>query len=282
MITSSFSTTTLNSFYLWLDSYIQQNGQAYINTSSRLYYQPDTRLDPSCVAYASPFKSWVYNSGVSGATIAGIVSGTMGTISRGQSGLQIDYPNGRVILPAIVGTNAVLSGSYAFPDFNLYFANQTAEQMVFTNKYYLNSRFNRPITGLPPPYAMVTPCVFITDYSMSNENWAFGGLYNSAFNLTVNVLAENLGQLENLLSILGDARYSIFPQLGANMWPLGPSGDYKSGYNYQTILSQYGTPGNCYTVIDVSSSKISDFVKIDEALFLGVVDFKLEKPRTIH
>lgn len=285
MATTSFSTVTLLSFGQWLDNWLAGTGQGYFNTSSRLYYQPDPRLPAGNVAYASPFRSWVCDSGVGGAIIADRVSGSLGpggtgAITRGQSGMIVDYANGRVIFPSSVGTSAIISGSYAVKEFNVYFANQSAERQVFTTKYALNSRFN--CTGIPPPYAMVTPCVFISNEVSENDNWAFGGLYNTRHDLTVYVMAETPGQLEGALSVMADAYEAHFPQLDTSTVPLGPSGDVKSGYNYGTLLAQYGTPGNVYTITDVQATKIGDGVKLDQNIWMGACSFTVERARTIH
>ncbi len=281
-----FSTTTLMSFHLWFDNYITQKGQAYTNTSSRLYYQPDSTL-PQYAAYASPFRSWVCDSGVSGALIPSQISGSLGLggtgfVNRGQSGMIIDFENGRVLFPAAVGPNAIISGSYAFKDLNVYKANETSETMVFTNKYYLNSRFARPITGIPPPREMVTPCVFISDASSTNDGFALGGAYNTTMHLTLNVLAENLTQLEGVNSMMTDAVDLCFPLLPFSAWPLGFLGDYKSGYNYQAYKQQYGGTSNLYSITEVRASKVGDGVKIDESIFLGIVDVTITKVRNIH
>lgn len=289
MAYTSFSTITLLSFAQWLDHRLCDDGQGYLNTSSRLYYQPDASLAPGNVAYASPFRSWVCDSGVQGAIIAGSISGTLGlggtgALTRGQSGLQFDYHNGRVILPAAVGTSAVISGSYAVKELNVYFANQSAERMVFTNHYTLNSRFNRPITGIPPPYEMVTPCVFVANEVSESEPAAFGGLYQTRHHLEAYVLAENLGQLENTLALLADSEDATFPQLPTNAVPLGLSGELKggSGYDYSALQSQFGGPGNLYDISEVSASKVGDGVRIGQGVFLGIVSFQVDRCRTIH
>lgn len=286
-MTPQFSTIALLSTHLWVDNWLLQKGQAYTNTSSRLYYQADSGIGPGYVAYASPFRQWVWDSGVSGAIVPSFVSGTVGlggtgTVSRGQSGMMIDYENGRVIFPVAVGTGQCISGSYAFKDLNVYKANETQEKMVFSNKYYLNSRFARPITGIPPPQAMVTPCVFITDTHTENQNWTFGGVYNTVNTVTLVVMAETMNQLEGALSLFVDAKDTVYPQLNLNVWPLNSFGDYKSGYNYSTIKAQYGQPGNLFTVTDVSASKLGDGTKIDNSVFVGLVDITVEKPRSIR
>jgi hypothetical protein len=286
---TSFSTITCLSFGQWLDNRLCQDAQAYFNTSSRLYYQPDTRLGAGHVAYASPFRSWVHDSGVSGALIGGTISGTLGLggtgqLAGGQSGMVVDYVNGRVIFPASVGKTAIISGSYAVKELNVYFPNTSAERMVFTDKYYLNSRFARPITGLPPPYDMVTPCVFVTDTAAQNEPWALGGLYATRRHLSCYVMAENPTQLQGALSSMADAQDAVFPQLPPEAWPLGPSGSLKggSGYNWEAIKGQYGQVGNLYWVREVRVSKIGDGQGVDQSVWLGMADFTVDRVRTIR
>lgn len=283
---TQFATTTLLSVYAWLDNLLLQKGQAYTNVTTQFYYQPDARLGTGFVTYQAPFMSFVWDSGVSGATIFNTVSGTTNgvpfTLSRGQSGMMTDFVNGRVILPASFGTTAVVSGSYAFKDFNIYFANQSQERMLFSNKYYLNSRF--ALTGRPPAYDMVTPAIFITNGNSENLNWAMGGVYNTTFTIALNVLAENMSQLEGALSILNDQKDASIPQLGTATWPLNFYGDYKpSGWNYQNEIAQYGTPGNLYFISKVRCSKASDYAKFDEAILLGLCDLTIQRVRAnIH
>lgn len=278
---TQFATTTLVSFHLWLDNYITDKGQAYYNATSKLYYQPDPQLGANYVAYASPFKSWVCDSGVQGANILESITYSGGMITR-ESGMMVDYDNGRVILPAAFGSGMNVTGSYAFKELNFYKANETDEKLIFTNKYYLNSRFARPATGVPPPRAMVTPCVFISNSHGENEQYALGGLYNTKRTISLNILAENLSQLEGVLSLVEDSVDRIFPQLSTSTWPLNAYGDVKSGYNYDTISAQNSDENNQFYISEVVTSKVGDGTPINESIFLGVADITVERLRTIH
>lgn len=375
---TSFATVTLLSFYQWLDYTLLQNAQAYFNTSGQFYYQPDSRLPSGYVAYASSFRSFVWDSGVSGATIiqtvngfffdasgrtssgmsnvysgvffpqidttqtpgptlqiafssgsyVSIVSGTgyqsgndvwftdslaqtlavriSGSgggqyidvaittngngipINRGDYGMSIDYANGRVIFASgdDIGYDAVLSGSYAVKDVNAYFANQSAERMVFTDKYYLNSRFARQATGIPPPYDMVTPCLFASNVREVNAPWALGGTYATDIEMTVNVLGETLPQVETVMQVLVDSVDTVFPQIPTSAYPLNSLGDTagygKSGYSYPAVRTQYGTTNNLFYITSVEASKVNDGVRIDEGIFCAVCDVKLSRFRTIR
>lgn len=369
---TQFSTTALLSFYQWMDNYLLQKGQAYTNHTSQLYYQPDSTLGTGYIAFAAPFKSFVWDSGVSGVTMFNAVSGyffdtslfsgTVGTppyttaifpqvsisggslvplqltlndgsyfsivsgtgivsgqsiffpdniaqtgalrisgatsghtdlsfiidgtptvIRRGSQGMMTDFVNGRVLIPSyLLLSNAVLSGSYAFKDFNIYFANQAADRATFTNKPYLNSRFNRQPTGIPPAYNMVAPCIFLSNDGEENPDWALGGKYDTTFRFKASVMAESLGQLEGAMSYFRDSVNCVFPQLETSVWPLNSYGDFKSGYSYQEVLGQYSTPSNQFMVTDVKTRKVSDSVKINEEMFLGEITFEVSKPRYIR
>jgi hypothetical protein len=192
----------------------------------------------------------------------------------------VDYVNGRIIAPtSTLSASSIVSGSYAFKDFNLYFANQIADRATFTDKFYLNSRFARPITGIPPAYNMVGPMIFLSNVGEENKDWAMGGKYDTTFSVKASVIAETLGQLEGAFSFMADSVNSTFPQLESNVWPLNSFGDFKSGYNYQTVKEQYNTPSNQFMVTSVKTRKGIDKIKINESVFLGEIEFEVSKPR---
>lgn len=282
---TAFSTITQLSIAQWLDNYLLQNGQMYTNTTTRLYYQPDRSMS-GYSAYAAPFRSMVWDSGVSGASIINSVSGypfgvtgDYAQISRGQSGMMVDFVNGRVLFPSsIIGANAIISGSYSFKDFNVYFANQSSDRMVFSDKYYLNSRFGNPATGVPPANTMVTPCVFVSAPQITKPVIGFGGQHKAQTKVVLTILAENQGQLENAMSLLAASRDLTFSQLPPSAWPLGSFGDFKSGYNYAAIKEQYAS-SPFYWITSAKATKISDSAQADESLFMGQVNIMLEIPR---
>lgn len=364
------STLTLLSTAQWLDWYLLQKGQMYTNTCTELTRRSDGRLGPSYETFAAPFRSLVWDSGVSGAQIFNAVSGYIFSIGsrtsfgsgtlysnvifpqvgttgmnggplqidfdtssyisvatgqflqsgnsifftdsyaqtgairvsgagsgtyddiqvvvdglppvfgRGASSMMTDFVNGRAIFPTgIIPQTTIVSGAYAVKDFNVYFANQGAERAVYTDKYYLNSRFGR--TKIPPAYDIVTPCIFVSASTVDNVQLALGGKYDTQTKVTLNVLAETSDQLNNALSLLAASRDLTFPQLPPSEWPLSFVGDYKSGYNYMDVKSRYqGQP--FYSISDVRTRKVSDTVQADEALFIGTAELTLHMPRFIR
>ena len=57
------------SFILWFDNFLLKKGEAYSNTTGEFFYYADPRLDATYIAYGSPYKQWVTDSSIAGATI---------------------------------------------------------------------------------------------------------------------------------------------------------------------------------------------------------------------
>lgn len=273
-----FSHKTSLGFILWVDNLICNNGQAFVTTTQKLFYQPDDRLPPGWVSYASPFKSWVCDSSIAGTTVPTSISGSLGIINNSQSGMMIDYDNGRVIFTgSAFPIDADLTGTFSFKEFNIYPTNDGIEKLIAENKSYINSRFGRLITGIAP-YSDALPAVFINTSSMNNDAFSFGGLQESRPKITALVIAETSWQLDGVLNILTDSSTKYFPIWTAND-PLGVYGQLISGnFNYTNIIAN--SPINNYVYVeDVKSSKISDQATNNPELYYGVAIFQLSNVR---
>ena len=150
-----FQHDATSSFALWLDHYLVHCGEAYSNKQGELYYMPDERLpmypdDPvnGLVSYNSEYKQWVYDSDITGAVIPSGVyidtgDGAYNFCERGQSGLSLDFENGRVLFDGIFfPTNYAdlrISGDFSVKDINIYLADDTEENLVIQNKYNLET-----------------------------------------------------------------------------------------------------------------------------------------------
>lgn len=274
------------SFTYFAENELLVQATAYRNYTSQLYYYNDTQLDPAYVAYAAPFKQWVYDQGVSGAVVLNEISGDL-NLSNNESGMFVDYGNGRVLLPASFGTNLTISGTYAFKDFNFYLSNETEQWLINNGKFWLNPRFGSVPTSGIVPYQFVTPCIFTTNLNEYNEPWSINGQNNTHIFVSQVVFAETVYQLNGVMSVFSDCRYRSFPFLSINDDPINEYGDiktgvYPSGYNYDTLVAQKGTPGNIITIENVRSARLSDRVAANPNVFLGIIQFELTQPRYLN
>ena len=117
----------LTSFYLWFDHFLLDKGSAYKNFQGTDFYNySDERIQNKTV-FGSPYKQWVYDKSIAGATLPSISGdGPTGPVTftnpagntTGTSGLLLDYDNGRVLFDSSVATTANISGGYSVKNFN--------------------------------------------------------------------------------------------------------------------------------------------------------------------
>lgn len=273
---SQFDNNLNMSFYLWAENRMANLAQAYVNTTLPFYYAPDSRLPPQLLSYSSPFKQFVYDSGVSGAVIINSVSGSAGVLTR-TSGIYIDYDNGRVIVPASLGTNLTLTGSMAVKAINIYQPNETEEFIITQGKFFFNPRYIGTATGGGvPPYQMATPAMFINTLHSDDQAFALGGLDDTTTTMSISVVAESNFQLNATLSLMRDARYKYFPLLNVSQDPINQWGDLVggTGFNYTTVTQTFGNPGQLVYIKSVKTSKVSDRVKMNPEYFVGLIDIE--------
>ena len=299
-----FQHTLVTSFYLWFDNYLQKYGEAYGNKTSIFYNMSDDRLDDAHNVYSSPYKQFVFDSGLN----SGVVNyqGTEGPlvidrisgqtdggapieIPRGTSGLKIDYENGRVFFTGdanskFPGNNLPLSGRFAVKDFNLYVTNETEEDLVIENKFKTNDRFGNLETSGIAPYDQVLPAVFITSESAQNQPFAFGGLDITKTHVKAVVLTSDLYCLDCVLSLSADTKNRSFTQVNFGDFPITEFGDikattYPTGYSYKQIESD--NTSELFHIEEVTVSKLSDRANknINPNVFVGFIDFELHKYR---
>jgi hypothetical protein len=299
-----FQHTLVTSFYLWFDNYIQKYGEAYDNKTGIFYPMSDDRLDSDYNVYSSPYKQFIFDSGLNsgvvnyqgteGPLVLDRISGeTDGGVSfeidRGTSGLHIDYENGRVFFTGdangrFPGDNLSFSGRFGVKDFNLYITNETEEDLVIENKFKTNDRFgNIQNTGVEP-YDQVLPAIFISSETVQNEPFAFGGLDITRTNVKAVVLTSDLYCLDCVLSLAADAQKRSFTEIGFENFPITELGDiktgtYPTGYSYNQLETD--NTSDLFHIEEVTVSKLSDRVrKKIPNIFVGFIDFELHKYRS--
>jgi hypothetical protein len=245
------------------------------------------------VSYNSEYKQWVYDGDVAGATIPSGVyidtgDGAYNFCERGQSGLKMDFDNGRVLLsgasfPATYDSLKI-TGSFSVKDINIYLADDTEENLVIQNKYNVNSRTTPAYgkgTGLVP-YEQVAPAAFASMERTLNTPFAFGGEDMTHMYYRVIFFAENLYQLDGVMALCADSFNAGVVNIGYNDYPLDEYGDLKTGYfSYTETARNSAIIPRLMFVDDVNSSKISDRLTktTNPDLYLGFVDFEVNQAR---
>jgi hypothetical protein len=274
-----FQHKATNSFMLWFDNYLLKKGQAYANKSGSFYQYSDDRLDDRFKAFGSPYKQWVNDSSIAGATVpSGVYVG--GTFQPRSSSLLLDFTNGRALISGVASTASV-SGSFAVKDFSIYFTNDSEEDLIVDKKYAPNSRVSSGSESYILPYDNVVPAIFLSSQSINNEPFAFGGEDTTEIQMKAVVMAENSYQLDGALSIFADSFNEVFPSIPFSGNPTTEYGDVKNGsYSYDSLKNQYNNDP-LFFVEGVVTSKLSDKARKSLArdLFIGFIDFEIHQQR---
>lgn len=275
-----FIHTATTSFFLWFDHYLLKKGQAFSNKTSKFYHYADDRLDDRFETFGSPYKQWVTDSSISGAIIpTGVL--VNGSPQGRNNGIIFDFDNGRILSSGIANTDSV-SGTFAVKDFNIYFTNETEEDLLIDRKYVANPRVYSPDENYINPYDAVIPAIFLASTTMTNDPFSFGGEDTTKILMKAVVLAENTYQLDGILSVFADSKQEVFATIPFSGHPITEYGDIKNGaYSYEALSSHYKTINPVFFVNDVDTSKLSDKASksITNDLYVGFIDFEIHQQR---
>ena len=267
------------SFFLWFDNFLLTKGEAFSNKTGDFFYYSDDRLDATYKAYGSPYKQWVTDSSITGATVpSGVYIG--GNFSGRDDGVVLDFDNGRALVSGS-STDLTITGSFAVKDFNVYMTNDTEEDLVVENKYTVNSRLpSGPYTYISP-YDDVVPAVFIASSDSKNSPFAFGGMQDTNVTMKAVVLAEDPYQLDGVLSIFMDSTEECINPIPMTGYPTTELGDLKNNtYNYVNKRNEYSDEIKFY-INGVTTSRLSDRDRKSLAhdLYAGFIDFDVQQHR---
>ena len=271
-----------NSFFLWFDNYLLTKGQAYTNTTGTFFNYEDERLDSSYNVFGSAYKQWVNDSSILGAEIPSGVYVNNSYTPR-SSNLILDFENGRVLSTGL-STNANITGSFAIKDFNVYFSNETEEDLIIENKYDVNSRIILNDETYIMPYDYVVPAIFLSVESMSNKSFALGGLEETNIRAKAVVISENNYQLDGALSIFADSKNEVFSAIPMADHPYNEYNDLKTGfYSYIHLKNKYDNQTKFY-INSVNTSKLTDKSRksLTSDIYVGFIDFDIQQHRYRH
>jgi hypothetical protein len=279
----TFTHNVINSFFLWFDNFLMTKGDAYKTYTTKLYNYQDPRLGGDKVVYGSPYKQWVYDKNITGATIPSGFTINNQFISTGTSGMKIDFDNGRIIFNSGVSTGLNITGTYSVKEVNSYITDQPEDNLIIENKFVTNSRFTVSENYIAP-YNPVTPCIFASIQTAHNTAFAFGGEDETKCIIKVVAFCENLYQLDGVLSVFGDSYNEIFSIIPMTGHPLGEfnemkTGAYPTGYDYKNLNNAYNS--QTLFISHVETSKIRDSVikELNPILHIGFLDFEIKTYR---
>ena len=276
---AQFQHNLTSSFFMWFDNFLLTKGEAYTNKTGEFFYYDDTLIDSDYTVFGSPYKQWVSDSSIDGATVPTGVY-VNGNLSGRADGIVLDFDNGRALAAGASSTDTV-TGSFAVKDFNIYFTNDTEDDLIIENKYVVNSRVpSGPYTYITP-YDDVAPDIFLAASTLENKPFAVGGMMDTVVLMKAVVISDDPYKLDGALSIFGDSVNEVIEPIPMSGFPYTELGDLKGdSYNYTGVKEGYAgeTP---YFVDKVRTSKLSDRARkaVANELYIGFIDFDVQQHR---
>lgn len=265
------------SFLYWFEHELLSKGGCYTNYSGELYAVKDNRFAQSGI-YSSPYGSFVYDSSIIGARLPSGVYIDNTFVDR-QSGLTIDYNNGRVLLPPNLHGSKVTIDS-AIKNYNVYPTDLPEEKLIFEERVSFKPQVNYPVSGLPAG-TYIAPCVFVKYYHMDNQPYAFGGMDESSIYIRAIIFDKDQYGLDGVGNIFCDAQYKSFMLLDS--YPFNYFGDFVSGnsYDYLSAVQQSYDKTKMVFIesVDFTRFNASPETQIARSASLGFLEFKLTLPR---
>jgi len=266
------------SFALWLDHHLLNKGEAYVNQTGTFYNYADPRLPSTYKVFGSQYKQWVYDSSVTGATVPSGVYVNSVFVPR-SNGMILDYMNGRVLTTGIAA-NAIVTGSFAVKDFNIYLSNENEDDLIIENNLEANQKF--PWTGsYIQPYDQLVPAIYVISESMDNKPFAFGGEDESRSSMKCVVFADNTYHLDGVLSLFSDTVRKVFKEKDFSAYPISEYGDIKAPpYSYDDYYLNPNINAELF-IDDVTVSKLKDSRSrtANPKSYVGFMDFEITKYR---
>lgn len=270
----------LTSFMTWLDYKLSNDQKAFTNYTGNFYYQTDPSVPSNYTIYASPNKSWIYDSCISGGAIvnSGMYNSSGQFLTRA-SGLIIDYPNGRILSNNDWGP---VSGSCSYRDFNLILSTESEVNFFLEKVFNENVNLTYVPTGSTPG-VFYAPCVVFTNAQSENNPWAFGGLDESHNSIRAYIIAKDNYSQEGINSYFNDLAHRYIPNASYGDFPLNSLGDLKTGqWCYSNnILNQYGYSGQLW-IEDVANYKMSEKNNKNMGYYISVTDFYVSRVRNTY
>lgn len=272
-----YSHSLLTSFMLWIDFKITNDQSGFTNYSTPLYYQKDPSVPSQYTTiYASPYKSWVYDSCVTGAIVPSGVWTSSGNFLTRASGISIDYPGGRVLS---LYDRGPVSGAYSVKDFTYILSNESETNFFLEKVFNEDKNLTYTITGNQPG-VWYAPCIIFTAAQSENKPFIFGGIDESYWSIRGYILSNSNYLQEAINSYANDLARRYIPVANYGDSPLNSLGDLKSvytgslsGYCYNNnILAKYGFSGGLY-INEVASYKMSERSNKNMPYTVSIVDF---------
>lgn len=279
-----FSHQLLSSFYLWFENrLLSSRSKAYKKNQSNSFILTSFADVPSShVAYQGKFRQLVAAQDVDKANSGIFVNS--GFVTGANTGMYIDYDNGRVIFPVASGSGLTITANNTIKEVNTYLTEDDEEQLLiqadFINSADQSSTHLFSKTSKLNERTYILPACFINIIRGGSEELSFGGETNTETRIRVIVMALDNYTLTAICSLFEDSQHEVIKLVPFEDYPYGIFNSLKSyPYSYSTLAANYSS--NSYiekvTATKITSPEIVN--KFDKNVLIGFIDFDLSTYR---
>lgn len=266
---------------LWFEKrLVSTQGNAYITNQSNVFeFTSDYNDIPaSHRAYQGRFRGLVPDHDITVPNSGIFVNG--GFVAGSNTGIYIDYLNGRVIVPAASGSSLNITANNTIKEINVYDYPDDEEQLILSSDFvdladqtstYLTSQTNQRSEN-----TYLLPACFLRYVTNENEYFSFGGEMDSQTRIRAVVIAKDNYLIEGVLSLFADTKGSCITRVPVADYPFGVYNSIKSfPYSYNSFVSGFG--GKTF-IENVNTSKLDYSIsmnKLEKNILVGFIDFDL-------
>jgi hypothetical protein len=280
-VKSQFSHELFLSFMLWFEKRLASTqGSAYITNQSNVFSYTDgfNDIPTSHRAYQGRFRGLVQEYDVTVPNSGIFING--GFVTGSNTGIYIDYLNGRVIVPAASGASLNITANNTIKEIQVYDYPDDEEQLILSSDFvdftdqtttYLTSQTNQVVEN-----TYLLPACFLRYVTTENDYFSFGGEMDSQTRIRAVVIAKDNYLIDGVLSLFADTKGSCIARVPFENYPYGVFNSIKSfPYSYNSFVSGFGGK----TFIDnVNTSKLDYSIsmnKLEKNILVGFIDFDL-------
>jgi hypothetical protein len=293
---AQFDNQVMSSFLLWFDNKLLKQGEGLTNTSGKFYDMVDKwNFGEGYNVYNAPFKQFVYDTSITGATVmTGVtvtdsVSGTAIYNLDSPQVFAINPSEGQIILKTdeFAGDVTDVSGSYSVKEFSVKLTSEPEEKLLFETDFKLKPKVSQNITTGLFEDQQSYPVVYLKHNGSINTPGAFGGQEFTSIDIRAIVLTNSQFTLDGICSIFRDTNDQNFYLFDADEFPFNYVGSYNDNivFNYANTISgvNLGGPKGMYiknvNVAKYSAGSLNDYRSINANIYAGIIDFEVEKYR---
>jgi hypothetical protein len=254
----------LTSFHLWVEDALLKKAEGYMQNIDNLFVSSASNSVHSTQrSFFGKYRQLVSDSSYGNTGVW--VNGSF--VPNGNSGVSIDFFNGRVIAPTSISSGAVISGKSAVRTVNVYDYYDEPETLV-THADFMDVNSGQWLWNrkdlIDNNYIFIPACL-IMPQSRENKEFALGGEEKKIFNLEVAMIASDYGTIIGLETLFANLARSRVPLFKAEDSPYGHNWTLKTPtYIYDDFVASnsYG----CAYIDSVKTSRLSGRVLKDNRL----------------